>query len=80
MYLRIISRFSQITAAAKCSHRNLPSGDDDLLGVIWEVTLKLSFAALLTWLKARASNLLSTASGTAISCKHDQQRRLCDTI
>lgn len=66
MYLRIVSHSLAITAAAGGSHRNLLSGDDNFLGLIWEVTLELSFAALLTWLEAGAFDLLITASYTAI--------------
>lgn len=72
MYLLIVSHLFTMTAAARGNRRNEPSGDDNFLGLIWEVTLELSFAALLTWLEAGASDLLITASYTAILCEFSQ--------
>lgn len=70
MYLHIVSLLLTIVPveAAGDNYRNLPSGHDNLLGLIWEVTLELSSAALLTWLEAGASDLLITTSDTAIVC------------
>lgn len=66
MYLHIVSGCLTITAASEGNHGNQPSGYDNPLRFIWEVTLELSFAALLAWLEAGASDLLITASDTAI--------------